>query len=71
MPIIRSAEVNQQTAYDVQHWSCCVRLAEKRQVLVHLLGVKRRLVMMMMMMGIMMPETCGANYINKPQLICI
>jgi hypothetical protein len=23
------------------------------------------------MMGIMMPETCWANYINKPQLICI
>jgi hypothetical protein len=35
MPIIRSTEVNQQTTYDVQHWSCCVRLAEKRQVLVH------------------------------------
>jgi organic hydroperoxide reductase OsmC/OhrA len=43
MPIIRSTEVNQQTAYDVQHWSCCVRLAEKRQVRVNLLGVKRRL----------------------------
>jgi hypothetical protein len=41
MPIIRSTEVNQQTAYDVQGWSCCVRLAEKRQVRVHLLGVKR------------------------------
>jgi hypothetical protein len=38
MPIIRSTEVNQQTAYDVQHWSCCVRLAEKMQVRVHLLG---------------------------------
>jgi hypothetical protein len=42
MPIIRSTEVNQQTAYDVQHWSCCVRVAEKRQVHVHLLGLKRR-----------------------------
>jgi hypothetical protein len=42
MPIIRSTEVNQQTDYDVQHWSCCVRLAEKRQIRVHLLGVKRR-----------------------------
>jgi hypothetical protein len=42
MPIIRSTEVNQKTVYDVQHWSCCVRLAEKRQVRVHLLGVKRR-----------------------------
>jgi hypothetical protein len=37
MPIIGSTEVNQQTAYDEQHWSCCVRLAEKRQVRVHLL----------------------------------
>jgi hypothetical protein len=35
MPIIKSAEVNQQTVYDVQHWLHCVRLAEKRQVLVH------------------------------------
>jgi hypothetical protein len=35
--------VNQQTAYDVQHWLCCIRLAEKRQVPVHFLGVKRRL----------------------------
>jgi hypothetical protein len=43
MPIVRSKEMNQQTAYDVQHWSCCVRLAQKRQVRVHLLGVKRRL----------------------------
>jgi hypothetical protein len=25
MPIIRSTEVNQQTAYDVQHWSSLVR----------------------------------------------
>jgi hypothetical protein len=41
---MRSTEVNKQTAYDVQHWSCCVRLAEKRQVRVHLLGVKKRLV---------------------------
>jgi hypothetical protein len=44
MPIIGSTELKQQTAYDVQHWSYCVRLAEKRQVRVHLLGVKRRLV---------------------------
>jgi hypothetical protein len=44
MPIIRSTEMNQQTAYDVQRWLCCIKLAEKRQVRVHLLGVKRRLV---------------------------
>jgi hypothetical protein len=36
MPIIRSTEMNQQTAYDVQHWLYCVRLAEKRQVRVHM-----------------------------------
>jgi hypothetical protein len=54
MPIIRSTGVNLETAYDVQHWSCCVRLADKKQARVHLLDVKRR-----------------ANYINKPQPICI
>jgi hypothetical protein len=39
--------MNQQTAYDVQHWLCFIRLAEKRQVRVHLLGVKRRLVVLL------------------------
>jgi hypothetical protein len=43
MPIIRGTEVNKQTAYVVKHWSCFVRLAEKRQVLVHFLVVKSRL----------------------------
>jgi hypothetical protein len=42
MPIIGSTEVKQQTAYDVQNWLCCIRLVEKRQVPVNLLGVKRR-----------------------------
>jgi hypothetical protein len=42
MPITRSTFVNQQTAYDVQHWLCCVVLAEKRQVRVHFLGLRRR-----------------------------
>jgi hypothetical protein len=44
MPIIRSTEVNQQTAYDVQHWSCCVRLAEKRQIRVHMLSAPNKFV---------------------------
>jgi hypothetical protein len=38
MSIIRSTDVNQQTAYDVKHWSCCVRLAENRQVRVHIIS---------------------------------